>query len=102
MGDIDGRGAPGLKRALQKFVETCQNIEDEITAPMITECSCRNYFRCLTLSQHPDSVWRTSEEIEPDQTHSEDIANQDTESETSVTSTLEPIWPLKKMLREHL
>ena len=30
-------GAPGLRRALQKFVETCQNIEDEITASMITE-----------------------------------------------------------------
>ena len=41
-------------------------------------------------------IWRTSEEIEPDQTHSEDIANQDTESETSVTSTLEPIVAAEK------
>ena len=89
-------GAPGLERALQKFVETCQNTEDEITASMITECSCRNYFRCLTLSQLQIVVWRTSGEIEPDQTPSEDIANQDTESETSVTSTLEPIVAAEK------
>ena len=41
-------------------------------------------------------VWQLSGEIEPDQTPSEDIANQDTESETSVTSTLEPIVAAEK------
>ena len=96
MAHIDGLWGPESGRALQKFVETCQNIEDEITASMITELLLPQLFSLSDVEPNPDSDLGTSEEIEPDQAHSENIANQDTESETSVTSTPEPIVAAEK------
>ena len=96
MGAIDGLWGPASGRALQKFVETCQNTEDEITASMITELLLPQLFSLSDVEPTSDSGLGTSEEIEPDQAHSKNIANQDTESETSVTSTPEPIVAAEK------
>ena len=96
IGAIDGLWGPASGLALQKFVETCQNTEDEITASMITELLLPQLFSLSDVEPNPDSDLGTSEEIEPDQAHSKNIANQDTESETSVTSTPEPIVAAEK------
>ena len=84
-------GAPGLRRALQSFVETCQTIEDEITAPMISELLLPQLFSSSDVEPTSASGLAMSGEIEPDQTPSEDIANLAAERETSVTSVLETI-----------
>ena len=96
MGAIDGLWGPASGLALQTFVETCQNTEDEITASMITELLLPQLFSLSDVEPNPDSDLGTSEEIEPDQAHSENIANQDTESETPVTSTPKPTLAAEK------
>ncbi|MDC0639696.1 hypothetical protein OAP36_01875 [Planktomarina temperata] len=95
-GAIDGLWGSESGRALQKFVKTCQNIEDEITASMITELLLPQLFSLSDVEPNPDSDLGTSEEIESDQAHSENIANQDTESETPATSTPEPTLAAEK------
>ena len=96
LGAIDGLWGNESGRALQKFVESCQNTDDEITASMITEVLLPQLFSLSAGESTIDRGPTTSEGIEQNQTSSEDIANQDTESETSVTSTLEPIVAAEK------
>lgn len=96
MDKIDGLWGAESGRALQKFVKTCQNIEDDITVSMITELLLPQLFSLSDVEPNPDSDLGTSEEIESDQAHSENIANQDTESETPVTSILETTLAAEK------
>ncbi|MDC3270843.1 hypothetical protein OAU84_00505 [bacterium] len=99
-GEIDGKWGSGSERALQSFVETCQTIEDEITAPMISELLLPQLFSTSDVEPTSASGLAMSGEIEPDQAHSENIANQDTESETPVTSTPEPTLAAEKDVEE--
>jgi len=89
--EIDGKWGPGSERALQSFVETCQTIEDEITAPMISELLLPQLFSTSDVEPTSASGLAMSGEIEPDQTPLEDIDNLAAERENSVTSVLETI-----------
>ena len=88
---IDGKWGPGSERALQSFVETCPTIEDEITAPMISELLLPQLFSTSDVEPTSASGLAMSGEIEPDQTPLEDIDNLAAERENSVTSVLETI-----------
>ncbi|MDC1468805.1 hypothetical protein N8380_08915, partial [Planktomarina temperata] len=96
MGAIDGLWGRASGRALQKFVETCPSIDDEITASMITELLLPQLFSLSDDEPTIDSGPATSEQIEQNQTTSEDTANLDAESENPVTSILETITAAAK------
>ena len=89
--EIDGKWGRGSESALKSFVETCQNIEDEITAPMISELLLPQLFSTSDVEPTSASGLAMSGEIEPDQTPLEDIDNLAAERENSVTSVLETI-----------
>ena len=93
---IDGRWGRGSKAALVLFAETCQKSEQKITGPMIAGMILPQLFVLSDLEATPESVSVEPGPVDVGQTSSEDVANQDTESETSVTSTLEPIVAAEK------
>ncbi|MDA8875367.1 hypothetical protein N9I60_02275 [Planktomarina temperata] len=89
--EIDGKWGRGSESALKSFVESCQTIEDEITAPMISELLLPQLFSTSDVEPTSASGLAMSGEIEPDQTPLEDIDNLAAERENSVTSVLETI-----------
>ncbi|MDA9345515.1 hypothetical protein N9R74_01485 [bacterium] len=93
---IDGQWGRGSKAALVLFVETCQKGDQKITGPMIAGMLLPQLFVLSDLEATPESVSVDPGPVDVGQTSSEDIANQDTESETSVTSTLDPIVAAEK------
>ena len=93
---IDGQWGRGSKAALALFVETCQKGDQKITGPMIAGMLLPQLFVLSDLEATPESVSVDPGPVDVGQTSSEDIANQDTDSETSVTSTLDPIVAAEK------
>ena len=93
---IDGQWGRGSKAALALFVETCQKGDQKITGPMIAGMLLPQLFVLSDLEATPESVSVDPGPVDVGQTSSEDFANQDTDSETSVTSTLDPIVAAEK------